>query len=288
MSRAPHVLKMSRAPTLRSRGLPTRQGAGAVGDFAAARRGFERALASGYTSAGVDLAMLLSQPSAHMLDVPRAISLYHQAWEHGITLAAYRIGGASTRCPRLRGTRVATQRPVPTWATLVANEPTTLSSGSGQTSTAKPQAGKTNPKERDRRGFRHSRSGSGSGSYLRRRRVERYLLKRKSRRAIRGCTVVRHNGVERPTRSRVKEHVERVVGCDTTIAQRQVGPGHRERVSLLRIRQVLDRDFHQVEIVHRSPQEPEGRIRVRTRAEVIGDIGRSGSRSEIVAGELSR
>ncbi len=36
--------------------------------------------------------MLLSQPSATMLDVPRAISLYQQAWKDDVTIAAFELG----------------------------------------------------------------------------------------------------------------------------------------------------------------------------------------------------
>ena len=36
--------------------------------------------------------MLLSQPSAAMLDVPHAVSLYEQAWNRGVTIAAFELG----------------------------------------------------------------------------------------------------------------------------------------------------------------------------------------------------
>jgi WD40 repeat protein/tRNA A-37 threonylcarbamoyl transferase component Bud32 len=64
----------------------------ASGNFAAARQEFEQALAGGYRSAAVDLAMLLSQPAAGMLDVPRAIALNSQAWKRGVTIAAFELG----------------------------------------------------------------------------------------------------------------------------------------------------------------------------------------------------
>jgi WD40 repeat protein/TPR repeat protein len=64
----------------------------AKGDFSGARRDFEKALANGYRSANIDLGMLLSQPSAGMLDVPRAVSLYEQAWKDGVTIAAFELG----------------------------------------------------------------------------------------------------------------------------------------------------------------------------------------------------
>jgi TPR repeat protein len=62
------------------------------GDFAGARRNLERAVTAGYRAAQVDLGLLLSQPSAGMLDVPRAISLYEQAWKDGVTIAAFELG----------------------------------------------------------------------------------------------------------------------------------------------------------------------------------------------------
>jgi WD40 repeat protein/TPR repeat protein len=64
----------------------------ASGNFPEARREFEAALAHGYRSARIDLAMLLSQPSAAMLDVPRAIGLYQQAWQNGVAIAAFELG----------------------------------------------------------------------------------------------------------------------------------------------------------------------------------------------------
>jgi TPR repeat protein len=64
----------------------------AGGDFAGGRRDFERALNGGYRSAQVDLAVLLSQPSAGMLDLARAISLDEEAWHDGVTMAAFELG----------------------------------------------------------------------------------------------------------------------------------------------------------------------------------------------------
>jgi eukaryotic-like serine/threonine-protein kinase len=64
----------------------------AGGDFAGGRRDFERALNGGYRSAQIDLAMLLSQPSAGMLDLARAISLDEKAWHDRVTIAAFELG----------------------------------------------------------------------------------------------------------------------------------------------------------------------------------------------------
>jgi WD40 repeat protein len=61
-------------------------------NLAEARRDFEEAVTEGYHSAYVDLGILLSEPSARMLDVPRAISLYQQAWDHGVPIAAFKLG----------------------------------------------------------------------------------------------------------------------------------------------------------------------------------------------------
>ena len=64
----------------------------ANGNFAAARRELEAAVARDYRSAQVDLGMLLSQPSAGALDLPRAIALYQKAWNNGVTVAAFELG----------------------------------------------------------------------------------------------------------------------------------------------------------------------------------------------------
>ena len=62
------------------------------GNSAEAKNHFEQALAGGYRAAGVDLAALLASPTARFLDVPRAISLYEQAWNSGVTMAAFELG----------------------------------------------------------------------------------------------------------------------------------------------------------------------------------------------------
>jgi TPR repeat protein len=62
------------------------------GQFAAAKRRFEEAIAGGYQAANIELAMLLSQPSAAVLDVPKAISLYEHAWKVGVNMAAFELG----------------------------------------------------------------------------------------------------------------------------------------------------------------------------------------------------
>jgi WD40 repeat protein/tRNA A-37 threonylcarbamoyl transferase component Bud32 len=64
----------------------------AGGKFPEAARDLDQALARGYRAAAVDLAALLSQSSSGMLDVPRALSLYEQAYSSGIAIAAFHLG----------------------------------------------------------------------------------------------------------------------------------------------------------------------------------------------------
>jgi WD40 repeat protein/TPR repeat protein len=64
----------------------------ASGNFQAARPDFEAAIAAGYRAARVELGMLLSRASAAPPDVPRAMSLYRQAWNQGVTVAAFELG----------------------------------------------------------------------------------------------------------------------------------------------------------------------------------------------------
>jgi TPR repeat protein len=64
----------------------------AVGRFPEARRDFENAAAHGVRAAQIDLGMLLSQPSASMLDLARTISLYEQAWKQGVAIGAFELG----------------------------------------------------------------------------------------------------------------------------------------------------------------------------------------------------
>jgi WD40 repeat protein/serine/threonine protein kinase len=64
----------------------------AKGNFSAAKRDLERAVAADYSAARIDLGMLLSRPSSGMLDVPRTIWLYEKAWKEGVTIAAFELG----------------------------------------------------------------------------------------------------------------------------------------------------------------------------------------------------
>ena len=64
----------------------------AVGHFLEARQYFENAVAHGIRAAQIDLGMLHLQPSAAMVDLPRAISLYEHAWQQGVAIAAFELG----------------------------------------------------------------------------------------------------------------------------------------------------------------------------------------------------
>ncbi|HTV78056.1 MAG TPA: protein kinase [Steroidobacteraceae bacterium] len=58
----------------------------------AARVQFEQALARGYRAAGIDLALLLTQPPAASADITRAIAVLQRAWSAGATSAAFELG----------------------------------------------------------------------------------------------------------------------------------------------------------------------------------------------------
>jgi eukaryotic-like serine/threonine-protein kinase len=64
----------------------------AKGDATGAREQLETAVAHGYRAARVDLADLQLSASARMLDPGRAASLYEQAWEAGVPIAAFKLG----------------------------------------------------------------------------------------------------------------------------------------------------------------------------------------------------
>jgi TPR repeat protein len=61
-------------------------------DLTAARRQFELAESAGYRTAQVDLANLLVDGSAGMLDPTHAVALYEKAWQDGVPIAAYELG----------------------------------------------------------------------------------------------------------------------------------------------------------------------------------------------------
>ncbi len=61
-------------------------------DTQGARSQFARAIALGYRAARIDLADLLVDDTSAMRNPRRALSLYEQAWESGVPLAAYKLG----------------------------------------------------------------------------------------------------------------------------------------------------------------------------------------------------
>ncbi len=61
-------------------------------DPAGAKRQFELAVSGGYRAARVDLATLLIAPAAEYHDPGRAVSLYTQAWDSGVQIAAFELG----------------------------------------------------------------------------------------------------------------------------------------------------------------------------------------------------
>jgi TPR repeat protein len=60
-------------------------------DVKGAKRQFELAVSEGYRAGRVDLANLLVDASAGLLDPARAVSLYVQAWKSGIPIAAFEL-----------------------------------------------------------------------------------------------------------------------------------------------------------------------------------------------------
>jgi WD40 repeat protein/TPR repeat protein len=64
----------------------------AKSDLKGARQQFERAVSKDYRAARVDLANLLLDSSAGMLDPNRAVLLYEQAWQDGVPIAAFELG----------------------------------------------------------------------------------------------------------------------------------------------------------------------------------------------------
>ena len=104
----------------------------ASGDVAGARRDLEAAVAANYRSAGIDLARLLSQPSAGMLDLNRAVALYEHAWAEGVTVAGFALGSLYEQgvTPAAPGGSMITPDSVKAWAwyrkAASAREPNSL------------------------------------------------------------------------------------------------------------------------------------------------------------------
>jgi hypothetical protein len=61
-------------------------------DVKGARQRFELAVSKGYRAARLDLADLLVNTSAGMLDPERAVSLYEKAWRDQVPIAAFKLG----------------------------------------------------------------------------------------------------------------------------------------------------------------------------------------------------
>lgn len=57
-----------------------------------ARQQFERAVSLGYRAARIDLANLLVDASAGVLDPERAAALYQEAWQDRVAIAAFHLG----------------------------------------------------------------------------------------------------------------------------------------------------------------------------------------------------
>jgi WD40 repeat protein/serine/threonine protein kinase len=64
----------------------------ARGDVTGAKRQLELAVSNGYPAARIDLAELLVNISAGMLDPQRAVMLYETAWRDGVRIAAFELG----------------------------------------------------------------------------------------------------------------------------------------------------------------------------------------------------
>jgi WD40 repeat protein len=90
----------------------------AHGDFAAAGKDFERAVAKGYRAARIDLGMLLTAPAGKSPDPSRAVALYEDAWSGGAKIAAFELGSLYENGLRRAGTDDYLLAPDPTraWA----------------------------------------------------------------------------------------------------------------------------------------------------------------------------
>lgn len=79
----------------------------AAGHLSEARVELERAMQRGYRAARIDLAALLAQSSSGVPDLPRAVSLYEQAWNDGVTIAAFDLGELYEHGVSVRGRNAA-------------------------------------------------------------------------------------------------------------------------------------------------------------------------------------
>jgi WD40 repeat protein/serine/threonine protein kinase len=86
---SPHVAPSAKTPRL---AYQSGRALLAKSDLKGARQQFELAVSGGYRAAQVDLANLLIDPSAGMLDPERAAALYQKAWQDGVPIAAFALG----------------------------------------------------------------------------------------------------------------------------------------------------------------------------------------------------
>jgi hypothetical protein len=61
-------------------------------DVKGARQEFELATSRGYRAAAIDLAAVLQDQSARMLDRARSVTLLERAWNDKVPIAAYELG----------------------------------------------------------------------------------------------------------------------------------------------------------------------------------------------------
>jgi TPR repeat protein len=61
-------------------------------DAKRAKQQFELAISKHYRAAGIDLANLLQDDAGGVIDPARAVALYEEAWNSGVSLAAFELG----------------------------------------------------------------------------------------------------------------------------------------------------------------------------------------------------
>jgi TPR repeat protein len=69
----------------------------AGGHYREAGLELEKAAQLGYRTARVDLGILVSTPAARMFDPARAVSSLDRAWQDGVVVAAFELGGLYER-----------------------------------------------------------------------------------------------------------------------------------------------------------------------------------------------
>lgn len=99
--------------------------------FSAAKAELETAVGFGYRSARIDLAELLLDPAAGMVDVPKARELYEDSWRSGVSIAAFELGALYERgVQAANGQQLMSPDPIRAWSWYQkgadANEPNAL------------------------------------------------------------------------------------------------------------------------------------------------------------------